>query len=118
MTIARFRRRHAAALVGLFGEVLRLCAAVGLLRLGLVAIDGTKVWADANKNRLAPLAPEQAVEQLLEEAEACDAAEDALPAAEQIALRGLVPGELADPMLRTERFARAAGQRSEPETCC
>jgi transposase len=115
VTIARFRRRHAAALVGLFGEVLRLCAAVGLLRLGLVAIDGTKVWADANKNRLAPASPEQAVEQLLDEAEACDAAEDALPEAEQTALRGLVPAEFGDPAQRTERFARAARQLSEPD---
>src|SRR5204863_1404259 len=53
VTIARFRRRHAEALVGLFAGVLRLCAAAGMLRLGSVAIDGTKVWADANKNRLA-----------------------------------------------------------------
>src|SRR3954451_25326538 len=36
-TIARFRQRHEAALAGLFGEVLALCAEAGLLRVGVVA---------------------------------------------------------------------------------
>jgi transposase len=113
VTIARFRRRHAAALIGLFGEVLRLCAGAGLLRLGLVAIDGTKVRADANKNRLAPPSPEQEAERLLTEAETQDEAEDELSEAEQTALRGLVPAELADPAGRAKQFAHAAEQRSE-----
>jgi transposase-like protein DUF772 len=47
-TIARFRRRHEAALAGLFGEVLALCASAGLVRVGVVAIDGTKVHANAS----------------------------------------------------------------------
>jgi transposase len=114
VTIARFRRRHAAALVGLFAGVLRLCAAAGMLRLGSVAIDGTKVWADANKNRLAPVSAEEAAEQLLGEAEERDAVEDALAGEEQTALRGLVAAELADPALRAERFAQAARQLAEP----
>jgi len=114
VTIARFRRRHVVALVGLFAGVLRLCAAAGLLRLGSVAIDGTKVWADANKNRLAPVSAEEAAAQLLREAEVRDAAEDALPEAEQTALRGLVPSELADPARRAERFAQAAQLLAEP----
>jgi transposase len=113
VTIARFRRRHADALVGLFGQVLRLCAAAGLVRLGLVAIDGTKIRADANKDRLAPLARE-----ILAEAEATDAAEDALPDDEQAALAGRVAGSpegrrrlLAD---AAEAIAREDAPAAEP----
>ena len=46
-TIARFRAEHEAAIKHLFDEVLRLCAAAGLGRLGLIALDGTKVAANA-----------------------------------------------------------------------
>jgi transposase len=42
-TIARFRQRHERALAGLFGEVLTLCAEAGLVRVGVIAVDGTKV---------------------------------------------------------------------------
>ena len=44
-TIARFRQRHETALAELFGEVLALCAEAGLVRVGLIAVDGTKVAA-------------------------------------------------------------------------
>jgi transposase len=47
VTIARFRVRHETALAGFLVESLRLCAAAGLVRLGLVALDGTKVAANA-----------------------------------------------------------------------
>jgi Transposase domain (DUF772) len=47
VTIARFRVRHQQALAGVLVESLRLCAAAGLVRLGLVALDGTKVAANA-----------------------------------------------------------------------
>src|SRR3954453_9929461 len=46
-TIARFRVRHEAAIAGLFGEVLELCAKVGLVEVGVVAVDGTKIAAGA-----------------------------------------------------------------------
>src|ERR671917_618095 len=46
-TIARFRQRHETALAGLFGEVLALCAQAGLVRVGVIAVDGTKVAANA-----------------------------------------------------------------------
>src|SRR5437762_2713576 len=49
-TIARFRQRHEAALAGLFGEVLALCAEAGLVSVGLIAIDGTKVHANASQH--------------------------------------------------------------------
>jgi transposase len=48
-TIARFRVRHERALSGLFGQVLGLCADAGLMRVGVVAVDGTKVHANASE---------------------------------------------------------------------
>ena len=50
-TISDFRQRHLAALQGLFVQVLRLCARAGLVRLGHVALDGTKVKANASKHK-------------------------------------------------------------------
>jgi transposase len=47
VTIARFRVRHERALAGFLVESLRLCAAAGLVRLGVVALDGTKLAANA-----------------------------------------------------------------------
>src|SRR3954467_8119468 len=47
-TIARFRQRHERALAELFGEVLALCAEAGLVSVGVIAIDGTKVHANAS----------------------------------------------------------------------
>jgi transposase len=77
-TIARFRQRHAEALAQLFVEVLRLCQRAGLVRVGLVALDGTKMAGaaslDANRTREQIQAQ---VAQMLAEAEAVDAAEDA-----------------------------------------
>src|SRR5215213_5850098 len=74
-TIARFRQRHERALAGLFGEVLALCADAGLVRVGMIAVDGTKVAANA-----APQATrdyEQVAREILAEADAVDAAEEA-----------------------------------------
>jgi Transposase domain (DUF772) len=48
-TVARFRQRHERALAELFGEVLALCAEAGLVAVGVVAIDGTKVHANASE---------------------------------------------------------------------
>jgi len=50
-TIAEFRRRHLSALSGLFVQVLRLCQKAGLVRLGHVALDGTKFSANASKHK-------------------------------------------------------------------
>ncbi len=47
-TIARFRVRHQAGLESVFTEVLRLCAQVGMVSLALLAVDGTKIAADAS----------------------------------------------------------------------
>ena len=48
-TIAEFRKRHETALAGLFGEVLSLCKEAGLVSVGVIAIDGTKVHANASR---------------------------------------------------------------------
>ena len=50
-TVNVFRKRHLAALEGLFGQVLRLCDRAGLVKLGHVALDGTKVQANASKHK-------------------------------------------------------------------
>lgn len=84
-SISRFRRRHLDALDALFVQVLALCAEAGLVRLGRVALDGTKLRASASRHkamsydRLGPAIKhiEAQVKAMLEEAEAVDAAEDA-----------------------------------------
>jgi transposase len=84
-TIGEFRRRHLAAFSGLFLEVLVLCQKAGLVRLGRVALDGTKIKANASKHKAMSYArmPEREaalaakVAAILAEAEATDAAEDA-----------------------------------------
>jgi transposase len=48
-TIARFVVRHELALAGLFGEVLKLCGQAGLVKPGLVAIDGTRLAGNAGR---------------------------------------------------------------------
>ena len=75
-TIARFVERHQEAIAGLFGEVLTLCARSGLVKVGMIAIDGTKVQANASRNE--NLDYEQLAREIVEEAQAVDAAEDEL----------------------------------------
>jgi transposase len=50
-TISDFRKRHGEALSELFGQVLRLCRRAGLVKLGRVAVDGTKIQANASKHK-------------------------------------------------------------------
>src|SRR3954454_8084044 len=73
-TIARFRGRHEAALADLFGEVLALCAEAGLVEVGVIAVDGTKVHANASQH--ASRDYEQIAAEILAEADAVDRAED------------------------------------------
>ena len=75
-TIARFRARHARALSALFGEVLALCAKAGLVDGGTVALDSTKMAANASGQ--ANLSYEQIAAAMLAEAAAVDAREDEL----------------------------------------
>jgi transposase len=50
-TISAFRQRHLPALAGLFAQVLGLCRQAGLAKLGHVALDGTKLKANASKHK-------------------------------------------------------------------
>jgi transposase len=90
-TISDFRKRHLAALSGLFTQVLTLCAQAGLVKLGHVALDGTKIKANASKHKAmsygrmkqaeATLAAEVAA--WLARAAAADTADDAALGADQ-----------------------------------
>ena len=75
-TLARFVERHQEAIAGLFGEVLTLCARSGLVKVGVIAVDGTKLQANASRNE--NLDYEQLAREIVEEAKAVDAAEDEL----------------------------------------
>jgi transposase len=84
-TIADFRQRHLAALEGLFVQVLHLAQEAGALRVGRVAIDGSKVRANASKHKAMSYRRmvekerqlAQEVHHLLTQAAATDAQEDA-----------------------------------------
>lgn len=85
-TIASFRQRHLKALSEIFVQILRLCQKAGLVKLGHVALDGTKVRANASKHKAMSYGrmEKQAVElekevaHLLQEAARVDTEEDAL----------------------------------------
>jgi len=84
-TISDFRKLHLAALEGLFQQVLRMALELGAMKLGRVAIDGSKVRANASKHKAMSYRRmkedekrlREEVRRLLERAEAIDAAEDA-----------------------------------------
>lgn len=84
-SIAAFRQRHLPALARLFVQVLQLCEAAGLLKLGHVALDGTKIKANASKHKAMSYERmcarekelEAEVARLLEQAQQVDAAEEA-----------------------------------------
>lgn len=108
-TISDFRKDHLAALQGLFVQVLHLCREAGLVKVGLVSLDGTKVKANASRHKAMSYAYMQKEEQrlqeeiagLLRQAESTDAAEDDLHGRE---MRGdELPAELAR---RESRLAR------------
>jgi transposase len=73
-TIARFRVRHQEALGELFGQVLGLCADAGLVEVGVLAVDGTKLEASASNH--ASRSYEQIAREIVAEAGRIDAAED------------------------------------------
>src|SRR4051812_11248101 len=108
-TLARFVERHEHAIAGLFGEVLTLCARSGLAKVGVIAVDGTKVNANASRNE--NLEYEQLAREILEEAKAVDAAEDEL--------YGEARGDELPPEFETAQgrrgWLREAKQRLEAE---
>jgi transposase len=101
-TVARFLVRHRRALSELFFGVLALCARAGMVRVGVVAVDSTKLAANAalEQNRTLDGLRAEA-ERIIEEAIATDAREDELYGDK----RGdELPDELADPKTRTARI--------------
>src|SRR2546425_8529560 len=75
-TIGRFKKRHEQAIAELFGGVLELCARSGLVKVGVVAVDGTKIAADAT--HYANRSYQQIAQEILKEAAEIDALEDEL----------------------------------------
>ena len=109
-TVARFVVRHEAALAGLFGEVLGLCDKAGLVKPGLVAIDGTRLAGNASREANREF--EQIAREILAEAKATDEAEDE----EYGEARGdELPEQLRTPEGRREFFGQAKQKRHDPE---
>lgn len=127
-SIAAFRKRHLDALAALFIQVLRLCHATGLVTLGHVALDGTKIRANASKHKAMSYARmeeterrlQDEVRRLLDEAERVDTAEDAqygrgrrgdeLPA--ELARRETRLAKIRAAKAALEQEARAAAARA------
>jgi transposase len=116
-TVSEFRKRHLKALAGLFVQVLKLAEKAGLVKLGHVALDGTKIKANASKHkamsyqrmkkREAELEAE--VDRWLKAAEAADAEEDKLHGSK----RGdEMPGWVAD---KEKRLAKIREAKAELE---
>ena len=112
-TISRFRKDNEAYLKGLFLEVLRLCAETGLVKLGKVSLDGTKIKANASLAANRTLKHlEREVEKMLVEADARDAEEDKAFGPEK---RGdELPEDLRDRQSRLKRL-KACKERLEGE---
>ncbi len=109
-TIARFVERHERALAGLFSEVLLLCADAGMASVGVLAVDGTKVSANASRDRTMDY--EQIAREIVEQQIATDRAETALHGDR----RGdELPEEISVPGEGRQRWLRAARQRLERE---
>jgi transposase len=118
-SIGRFRKRHLAALGNVFLQALELCRAAGMVSLGRVALDGTKVRANASRRKAmsyARLTGKQKilaaeVSDMLADAQSVDAAEDARYGADK---RGdELPPELADRQSRLVKMAAARKQLEE-----
>ena len=102
-TIARFRQENGKGIEELFTEALKLCAKAGLVKVGIVALDGTKMKTDAalESNRTYEYI-QSAVKKMLAEAEAKDAEEDKLYGKDK---RGdELPEELQDRRSRLTRL--------------
>jgi transposase len=105
VTIARFRARHQQALADFLVQSLKLCAAAGLVQLGVVALDGTKVAANAASRANRTLDNLQAeVAEILRQAAEADQAEDR----QHGPTRGYeLPAELTSPTGRLARLQQA-----------
>jgi transposase len=97
-TIAEFRQRHERALAGLFTDVLGMCEKAGLVKVGVIAIDGTKISANASMG--ANRSYERIARELLDELEETDRREDEL--------HGRARGDELPEQLRTPEGRRTA----------
>jgi transposase len=112
-TISEFRRRHLKALGKLFKQILQLCEKAGLVKLGHVALDGTKIKANASKHkamsyeRMGTRAAELEAEvaKWLSTAEAADAEEDKLHGSDKTGNE--MPDWVADKKQRAEKIRQA-----------
>ena len=112
-TIAAFRARHLAALEGLFAQVVDLCREAGLVKLGHLAVDSTKIRAHASKHKAMSYARMKVEEERLradirrwfEECDEVDAAEDELYGPDKTGDE--LPEELADPKRRVQKIQEA-----------
>ena len=115
-TLAAFRQEHLEALSGLFVQALRLCQKAGLVKLGNVAIDGTKIKANASTHRSVDFQKiserEQhwrcEVEQLLKQAQQTDQEDDRRHGVSQPA--DSLPDELANAQKRLQRLQQAKAE--------
>jgi transposase len=115
-TVSEFRRRHLKALGALFTQILHLCETAGLVKLGHVALDGTKIKANASKHkamsyeRMEKRATELEAEvaRWLAVAEATDAADDQLYGADKSGEE--MPDWVADKKRRAERIRKAKAE--------
>jgi hypothetical protein len=115
-TISDFRKRHLKALGGLFTQVLLLCEKAGLVKLGHVALDGTKIKANASKHkamsygRMEERAAELEAEVAgwLRTAEAADAEEDKLHGRDKTGEE--MPDWVADKQRRIEKIRQAKAE--------
>ena len=114
-TVSDFRKRHLKALAGLFVQVLKLAEKAGLVKLGHVALDGTKIKANASKHKAMSYARmkqrdaelQAEVDRWLAAAQAADAEEDALHGSK----RGEeMPKWVADKQRRIEKIREAKAE--------
>lgn len=103
-TIARFLRDHESAFARIFAETLRLCAEAGMVKVGVVALDGTKIAANASQQ--ANVGREKLEREATAIVSAMRAADDADDARFGDARGDELAGELADPNRRHDRLAR------------
>jgi transposase len=109
VTIARFRARHQQALAGFLVQSLRLCAAAGMVKVGTVALDGTKVAANAANTASHTLDKlEREVAEILRQAAEADQREDL---AHGQARGDELPEALASKAGRLARLRQAKAQR-------
>jgi transposase len=123
-TVSDFRKRHLGALSGLFVQVLKLCRQAGLAKLGHVALDGTKVKANASKHKSMSykrLGEKEAqlkreVAEWFKRADAIDETEDR---EERNAAPAVMPEWVANKQARIERIREAkAALEAEAKSRC